>query len=154
MSILVSAFLIGIIAGLRALMAPTLVSWAAGLGWVHLERTPLHVLSYPSTHYILSVLALGELVNDKLPQTPSRRAPPAFIARIVTGTISGAAIGASRQALLGGSIAGAAGAIMGTLGGSGLRMRLVKATSGKDRPIALLEDAIAILGGLFIVSHT
>ena len=47
MSILVSAFLIGVIAGLRALTAPTLVSWAAGLGWIHLEGTPFHFLALP-----------------------------------------------------------------------------------------------------------
>jgi uncharacterized membrane protein len=45
------------------------------------------------------------------------------------------------------------GAVVGTLGGAEFRGRLVKAIGGRDLPIALLEDAIAILGGLFIVSH-
>jgi uncharacterized membrane protein len=153
MSILLSAFLIGVIAGLRTLMAPTVVSWAASLGWLKLEGGGLAFLTHPATRYILSVLALGELVNDKLPKTPSRKVPPQFIARIVTGAFSGAALGASRQALIGGLIAGAVGAVAGTLGGSEFRMRLVKLTGGKDLPIALLEDAIAILGGLLIVSH-
>jgi uncharacterized membrane protein len=153
MSILVSAFLVGIIAGLRALMAPTVVSWAAGLGWLPLEGSGLMFLTHPATRYILSVLALGELVNDKLPTTPSRKVPPQFIARIVTGAFSGAAVGASRQVLIGGLIAGALGAVAGTLAGSEFRMRLVKAAGGKDLPIALLEDAIAIVGGLLIVSY-
>jgi uncharacterized membrane protein len=153
MSILLFAFLIGVIAGLRAIMAPTVVSWAAGLGWLQLEGSRLTFLIHPATRYILSVLALAELVNDKLPKTPSRKVPPQFIARIVTGAFSGAALGASRQALIGGLIAGAVGAVAGTLGGSEFRMRLVKLTGGKDLPIALLEDAIAILGGLLIVSH-
>jgi len=153
MSILLFAFLIGVIAGLRAIMAPTVVSWAAGLGWLQLEGSGLTFLIYPATRYILSVLALAELVNDKLPKTPSRKVPPQFIARIVTGAFSGAALGASRQALIGGLIAGAVGAVVGTLVGSEFRMRMVKLTGGKDLPIALLEDAIAILGGLLIVSH-
>jgi uncharacterized membrane protein len=153
MSILLFAFLIGVIAGLRAIMAPTVVSWAAGLGWLQLEGSGLTFLSHPATRYILSVLALAELVNDKLPKTPSRKVPPQFIARIVTGAFSGAALGASRQALIGGLIAGAVGAVVGTLVGSEFRMRMVKLTGGKDLPIALLEDAIAILGGLLIVSH-
>lgn len=153
MSILLFAFLIGVIAGLRAIMAPTVVSWAAGLGSLQLEGSGLTFLIYPATRYILSVLALAELVNDKLPKTPSRKVPPQFIARIVTGAFSGAALGSSRQALMGGLIAGAVGAVVGTLVGSEFRTRMVKLTGGKDLPIALLEDAIAILGGLFIVSH-
>jgi uncharacterized membrane protein len=153
MSILVSALLIGVIAGLRTFMAPAVVSWAAGLGWLPLEGTPLHFLSSPITRSILSVLALGELVGDKLPRTPSRKTPPQFIARIVTGAFSGAAIGASQGALAGGLAAGAIGAVAGTLGGAEFRTRVVKATGGKDLPIALLEDAIAIVGGLLIVSH-
>jgi uncharacterized membrane protein len=153
MSILVFAFFIGVIAGLRALMAPTIVSWAAGLGWLPLGGTPFNFLSHSVTRYILSVLALGELVNDKLPKTPSRKVPPQFIARIVTGAFSGAAIGASKEMWIGGLVAGAIGAVAGTLGGSEIRTRLVKATGGKDLPIALLEDVIAIVGALLIVTH-
>jgi uncharacterized membrane protein len=153
MSILVFAFLIGVIAGLRTFMAPTVVSWAAGLGWLPLEGTALHFLSYPVTRYIFSFLALFELVNDKLPKTPSRKTPPQFIVRVVSGGFSGAAIGASKGLLIGGMLAGAVGAVAGTLGGAEFRGRLVKAIGGKDLPIALLEDAIAIVCGLLIVSH-
>src|SRR5580693_5821169 len=139
--------------GLRAIMAPAIVSWAAGLGRVLLEGTPLHFLSYPVTRYILAFAAIGELVNDKLPKTPRRKTPPQFIARIVTGALSGAALGASQQSLVGGLIAGAVGAVAGTLGGAEVRSRLVKAIGGKDLPIALLEDAVAIVGGILIVTH-
>ncbi|HEX7158396.1 MAG TPA: DUF4126 family protein [Edaphobacter sp.] len=153
MAIFASAFLIGIIAGLRALTAPAVVSWAAGLGWLPLAGTPLAFLGRPVARYILSFLALGELINDKLPKTPSRKVPPQFIARIVMGGFSGAAIGASKGSLLAGLLAGAIGAVVGTLGGAEFRGRLVKAIGGKDLPIALLEDVIAVLGGFFIVSH-
>jgi uncharacterized membrane protein len=154
MSILVCAFLIGIIAGLRALTAPTLVSWAAGLGWINLDGTPLHFLAHPITRYILTAAAIGEIVNDKLPNTPSRKIPPQFITRIVTGAFSGAALGASRGSLVLGLLAGAVGAVVGTLGGAEVRSRLVKAIGGNDLPIALLEDVIAVFGAYLIVSHT
>jgi uncharacterized membrane protein len=52
-----------------------------------------------------------------------------------------------------GLVLGVIGAIAGTLGGYELRVRLVKATGGKDLPIALLEDAIAIGGAFLIVSR-
>ena len=157
MSTYLLAFLIGVIGGLRSMTAPAVVSWAARLGWLHVENTWLAFLGFAATPYILSVLAIGELFADKLPKAPSRKAPPGFIARIVTGGLSGAALGASSGATSAswmiGLIAGAVGAIVGTLGGYEFRARLVKATGGKDLPIALLEDAIAIGGALLLVSR-
>ena len=145
------AFLIGVIAGLRSMTAPAAVSWAARLGWLHLENTWLAFLGSAITPYILSVLALGELINDKLPKTPSRKAPMPFAARVVMGAFCGAALGAPSQALIGAALAGMLGAVVGTLGGYELRTRLVKAIGGKDLPIALLEDVIAICGAVWIV---
>jgi uncharacterized membrane protein len=145
------AFLIGVVAGLRSLTAPAVVSWGARLGWLHLENTWLAFLGAPVTPYILSALALGELIADKLPKTPSRKAPVGFAARVVTGALCGAALGAPGQALVGGLLAGVAGAVAGTLGGYEARTRLVRAIGGKDFPIALIEDAIAIGGAVWIV---
>ena len=150
MSVYVLAFLIGVIAGLRALTAPAAVSWAARLGWIHLENTGLAFMGYAFTPWIFTLLAIGELINDKLPKTPSRKAPGSFGARIVTGALSGAALGASGGSLAGGLVLGALGAVAGTLGGYEARTRMVRATGGKDLPIALLEDAIAVLGAIWI----
>jgi uncharacterized membrane protein len=153
MSIYALAFLIGVITGLRSLTAPAAVSWAARLGWLHLENTWLAFLGSAIVPYILSVLAIGELIADKLPKTPSRKTPVPFTARVVIGAMCGAAIGAPSQLLIGGLLAGAVGAVAGTLGGYEVRTRLVRATGGKDTPIALLEDAIAIGGAVWIVSR-
>jgi uncharacterized membrane protein len=133
--------------------APAAVSWAARWGWLHLENTPLAFLGFAGTPYILSVLAIGELINDKLPKTPSRKAPAPFATRIAMGMLCGAAIGAPGQALAGGLVAGALGGVAGTFAGYEFRSRLVKATGGKDLPIALLEDAIAICAAFWIVSR-
>ena len=151
------AFLIGVIAGLRSMTAPAAVSWAARLGWLHVENTWLAFLGFAATPYIFSVLAIGELIADQLPKTPSRKAPPGFITRILIGALCGAAFGASgggnNASWIGGLVAGVIGAIVGTLGGYEFRVRLVKASGGKDLPIALLEDAIAIGGAFWIVSQ-
>ena len=153
MSIYVLAVLIGVVAGLRSMTAPAAVSWAARLGWLHLENTNLALLGFAATPYILSALAVIELIADQLPKTPSRKAPIGFGARLVTGALCGAAIGAPSQSLAGGLLAGLLGVVIGTLGGYEFRVRLVKATGGKDLPIALLEDVIAIGGALLIVSR-
>ena len=153
MSPFVLAFLIGVVAGLRSMTAPAAISWAARLGWLHLENTWLAFLGFAATPYILSVAAIGELIADKLPKTPSRKAPVGFIARVASGALCGAAIGATREALLGGIAAGVLGSVVGTLGGYEFRARLVKAIGGKDLPIALVEDLIAIFGAHVLLHH-
>ena len=153
MCTLILAFLIGVVAGLRSMTAPAAVSWAARLGWLHLENTRLAFLGFTATPYVLTALAIGELINDKLPKTPSRKTPVPFIGRIVTGALCGAALGAAGQSIICGLLAGASGAAAGTLGGYEFRARVVRAIGGNDLPIALLEDAIAIGGALFIVSR-
>ncbi|MEO9336101.1 DUF4126 domain-containing protein [Mesorhizobium sp. SB112] len=152
MSIYMLALLIGVIAGLRAMTAPAAVSWAAHLGWFPVEGTWAAFMGYRFTPYIFSVLAIIELITDQLPSTPSRKVPQQFGARIVSGAFCGAVLGAGFGATIGGAIAGAIGAVIGTLGGAEFRSRLVQATGGKDLPIALLEDVIAIGGAILIVS--
>jgi uncharacterized membrane protein len=149
----VLALLIGVVAGLRAMTAPAAVSWAARLGWLKVGGTPIDFLGFAATPWIVTVAALAELVNDKLPKTPSRKTPAPFLARIASGALCGAALGASGQALAAGLVAGALGAVVGTLGGYEARTRLVRASGGKDLPIALLEDAIAIALAFLVVSR-
>ena len=147
------ALLIGVVAGLRSMTPPAAVSWAARLGWLRLENTPLAFLGFAATPYILSLFAIAELITDKLPKTPSRKMLAPFTARVVTGAFSGAALGAPGGALAGGLLAGAVGGVAGTLAGYEFRRRLVKATGGRDLPIALLEDVIAICAAFWIVSR-
>jgi uncharacterized membrane protein len=149
----VLAFLIGIVAGLRAMTPVAAVTWAARLGWLKLEGTPLAFLGYAAAPWIATLAALGELVNDKRPKTGSRKEPPQFIARVLMGALCGAAIGAAAGALAGGLIAGAVGAVAGTLLGYEFRLRLTRAAGGKGLPIALLEDAVAITIAFWVVTR-
>jgi len=52
-----------------------------------------------------------------------------------------------------GAALGCTGAIAGTLGGYEARTRLVRALGVPDIMVALLEDAVAIIGGLFVLHH-
>jgi uncharacterized membrane protein len=144
-----AALLIGVVAGMRAMIAPAAVSWAAALGWLPIGATVLGFLASRITPWVFTVLALGEFVTDQLPTTPSRTVPLQFGTRLVSGALAGGAIGLSGGGLLGGAIAGVLGAALGTLGGRWLRGRLA-ASFGSDRPAALLEDALAV--GLAVLS--
>jgi uncharacterized membrane protein len=153
MSPYIPALLIGVVAGLRSMTAPAIVSWAVQAGWLHLENTPLAFLGYSAMPYIFTALAIAELIADKLPSTPSRKTAPGFAARILMGALSGAAVGASNQMLTGGLLLGVVGALLGTLGGYEGRVRLARAIQNNDLPVAIFEDALAVCGAIWIVSR-
>lgn len=144
------ALLIGVIAGLRAMTAPAAVSFAAHGGLLDLSGSWLAWLGYRWTPWILLVLAIGELITDQLPSTPSRKIPVQFGTRILMGAVTGGAIGVAAGSLWIGAIIGVVGAIIGTLGGAAARARMASAF-GQDRPAAFIEDAVAIGGAVLIV---
>jgi uncharacterized membrane protein len=143
MSFLISAFVIGVACGLRALLGLAAVSWAASSQQLGLQGTWLAFLGFRVTPFITSLLAIGELVTDKLPKTPSRLVPPQFAARVSMGALTGAAIGVSHGHILMGVLSGTIGSILGTLAGSKARAAAAR-LFGRDMPAALLEDVVAI----------
>src|SRR5271157_1544431 len=148
------AFLIGVVSGLRSLTAPACVAWAAHLDWINLHNSPLSFMGSTVAVVIFTALAIAELVADKLPSTPSRTAPVGLTARIILGGLSGACLAvAGAQSMALGAVVGVAGGLAGTFAGYRARTGLVKALKVPDLVIALLEDVVAIGGGLFIVSR-
>lgn len=143
------ALLIGVIAGLRAMTPPAVLSWAAALGWLDVGGTWLAFLASRWTTWILTGLAIVELVGDQLPTTPSRTVPLQFGTRIVSGAFCGAALTGADLAVAG-ALLGAVGAVIGTLGGRAFRARLAS-SFGSDPPAAFIEDAVAIGGALLII---
>ena len=148
------AFLIGLFGGLRALTPPAVTAWAARLGWLKLS-SPLTWLGSLPAVILFTLLALAELVSDKLPKTPRRTAPPGLIARVVLGGLCGGAVylAAAHQGLLIGVLVGAVGGIVGCFGGYQIRIRLVKALGSPDYVVAVVEDLVAIGGSLWVVSR-
>ena len=148
------AFGIGVIAGLRALTAPAVVCWLAYLNVIHLQDTPLRFMGSAIAVGIFTLAAAGEIVSDKLPKTPPRTAAAGFGARIATGALTGGAVFvAGGGSIWLGALAGIVGAVVGTYSGYFARTRAVAALNCPDFMIALVEDAIAIGGGIFIVSR-
>jgi uncharacterized membrane protein len=75
MLFIIPASLVGVIAGLCAMVAPAAVSWAASFGFLGLDESWLAFLGYRFTPWVLTLLALIELVTDQLPSTPSSSPP-------------------------------------------------------------------------------
>jgi uncharacterized membrane protein len=148
------AFGIGVVAGLRTFTAPAAVSWAAYLGWLNLQGSPLAFMGSTVAVAILSLAAIGEYVNDVLPKTSSRTKPGPLVARIVTGGLSGACLCASaNQSLIVGAVLGSAGGVIGAFAGYQARTRLVSGLKVKDILIAIPEDLVAIAIGYCLVSR-
>lgn len=150
--ILLLCLLIGVVAGLRALLAPTIVSWAAQTGHLSVGHAWPAFLGYRYTPYVFTVLAIAELVADKLPKTPSRKVIGQFAPRLLSGGLSGAALGAAGGALWAGLVLGVIGALLGTLGGYEARRALAGAFK-RDLPAALIEDVVAIALAVVVVGQ-
>jgi uncharacterized membrane protein len=143
---------LGIGAGLRSLTAPAVVAWGAHLGWLNLHGSPLSFMESTTAVAILSVLAIGELIADKLPMIPKRTAPAPLIGRIVTGSLCGACLCAPTGAsLLAGTLLGGIGSVVGAFVGYGIRRHLDLHV--KDLVVAVSEDLVAVGMALFLVSR-
>jgi len=154
LALALSAFGIGIVAGLRSLTAPAVVSWAAHLHRLDLRDSPLAMLSSTFAAYMASALGIGELIADKLPSVPNRTSPLPMAFRIISGAICGASLCISVDRLiLAGSLLGALGAINGAFGGFHVRRLSGKYLKIPDMAIGLAEDVLAIGAGLFVVSR-
>ena len=154
MQILLFAFLIGCVCGLRSMTAPAVVAWGAHLGWLHLDGSWIAFLANKVSLVVFTLFAIGELIADKLPFIPARTQIGPLGARIVFGALCGAALCLSGGAsLLLGAILGAVGAVGGAFAGSNYRRLLSSGSRIPDLLIALLEDVVAVGGGLLLVSH-
>ncbi|MCO7275512.1 hypothetical protein [Cellulosimicrobium cellulans] len=138
-ALLARALALGVAAGSRSSLgvaAPVLGGWVGGDG--------------PGVVGVLvrgtaAAGVAGELVGDKLPQTPSRLDPPGPVFRLASGALGGVLLARRRSGPAGvvaAAVAGAAGAAAGTWGGAAWRRLAVG--SRPDWPGAVAEDAVAL----------
>lgn len=152
--VLVLAFLIGVVCGLRSLTGPALVCWGAYLGWLNLAGSHLAFFANPIVLIIFSLLAVGELVADKVPSIPRRTTAGPLAARIVFGGICGGAFAVAGGAPFGMScFLGAVGGLIGAFTGYTARRVAIYNSRFPDLAVALFEDLVAAGGGLLLVSR-
>ncbi|HSP80657.1 MAG TPA: DUF4126 family protein [Myxococcaceae bacterium] len=141
----VAAAGLGAVAGMRCFSAPAFLSLlGARKGAAPIERT----LSSKAGARTLSVLALGELVGDKLPGVPARIEPPALASRILSGGLVGALVARrNRQPVLGLVLLGAATAVASSFAFYSLRRFATQRLHVPNVLAGLLEDALVVTAG-------
>ena len=150
--VFVFAIGIGIVAGLRSLLSPAVVAWAAHFGWLNLHGSLLAFMGSTAAVAIFSIFAIGELIADKLPTTPKRTNFAPLLARIVLGGLSGASLCAGAgKSLVAGALLGGIGGVIGAFVGYEIRRRVVNNLHIKDTFVAICEDAVAIALACFVV---
>jgi uncharacterized membrane protein len=153
-NVFVFAIGIGIVAGLRSLLAPAVVAWAAHFDLLNLNGSPLLFMGSRTAVAIFSIFAIGELIADKLPKTPKRTDFAPLLARIVLGGLSGACLfAAAGKSLLAGGLLGGIGGLIGAFAGYEIRRRIVSNLHIKDLFVASCEDVVAIALACFLVSR-
>jgi uncharacterized membrane protein len=151
--LLLLAFAIGVVAGLRSMTPLAVVAWFAQLRWPDVRQSHLSLMTAPVTAWVFTVLACAELVADKLPFTPSRLSAGPLGARILSGALSAAVLGAAaRQPVLVVTIVGGVGAIAGAFAGYAARTRIAPRAGVPPLPAAMIEDLIAIAGAVGIAA--
>jgi uncharacterized membrane protein len=149
----VLSLLIGMSAGLRSLTPLAVVAWGAQ-SWPGVQQSWLGFMAAPAAAYLLTALAVGELVADKLPFTPSRLKPGPLTGRILSGGLCGAVLwAAAQQPMIGGAIAGALGGAAGSFGGYAARRHLTTTRRLPDLAVALVEDVVAIGLAVLVASR-
>lgn len=148
------AALLGALAGMRSMAAPAVLGQLSRNGALSEVTGPLALVAKPHLATATSVMALGEMVADKLPFVPNRTAVGPLLGRALTGGVSGAVVCSARKrsAWLG-ALIGAAAAVGATYGAYELRKRAGKRLHLPDTVIALAEDALVGSLGMALTSR-
>lgn len=146
------AAILGASSGLRTFSGPALVSQVAHSGLLPVDVPNINFLKHPASAQTSVVLALAELVADKLPSTPSRIAVMPLMSRALAGGFAGASLAASKhRSAYVGAIAGTFAAIGAAYAGYHLRRFINKKLHVPDVIVALAEDAaVAGCGALVL----
>lgn len=130
---------IGIVAGMRSMSAPAIITSRIG-------PRPLHTA--------FKLMALGEMAADKTKRVPDRTEPPALTGRIVIGGACAAVVAhTAGHFVAGAALIGAAAAAGSTYLFYHLRKAATERTGVPDAVVALCEDGLVFAAGNQIASH-
>jgi uncharacterized membrane protein len=147
-------FGVSVLCGFRAFTPIAVVSWLAVWGWMPVAGSPFWFVGKEIFAIAISILAVVELIGDKLPKTPSRIQLMPLAARFVTGGVcAGAFAFSAGQWWLPGLVLGGAGSLVGAFTGYYARREIVQRLRIPDMIVALLEDFVTVAGTLLLVHN-
>lgn len=145
MSWILAIPMLGVATGMRTFTPMAVICWFAYAGSLPVSDTWASWVAKLVTAIAFTLLAVSELVGDKLPQTPDRVSTLPLLARLIFGGLVGAIIAASLNGSgTEGAILGIGGALIGAFGGYLIRRAIVEWSGGKDWQIAVVEDFVAV----------
>jgi uncharacterized membrane protein len=148
-----AAVTLGAVSGMRSMMAPAVIAWAARKSDLNLESTPFSAFKGPGIGRTAAALVVGEMVAGKTPFAPYGTDSAALLSRAVAGGAAGAAVFKARgENILMGALVGAAAAVGAAYATYHLRRALARRFQLSDRAVALAEDAIAMTAGLVAIA--
>ncbi len=145
---------LGVIAGMRSMAAPALISQVARSGRLAVGGSKLAFLNSTGAISTTAVLALGELVADKLPSSPDRTSAGPLAVRAVSGALCGAVLcAAKKRSPWLGAMYGAMGAVGATFAAYHLRRSASQDLHLPDTAFAVAEDALVATTGWLLASQ-
>ena len=137
------------IAGARTMAAPALLSHCLKKQPSRrLKRTRLAIMQSPRTAKVLTMLAVGEVIGDKLPGVPARIKTSALVGRGLSGALVGATLFAQQRGNpWQGAVVGVLSALAGAYATYHLRKQLAENTLIPDPVWGGLEDILVVKAG-------
>lgn len=147
---------LGAVAGVRSMSAPAQLSRVAARGGFRsIEDTPFALLAKPGAARVLTLLAIGELIGDKLAFSPDRISIPGLIGRVSSGALVGATVFATaRRRVAVGATLGLLAALAAAYPSYYLRVTAQEKLGAPNWALGLLEDVLAEGAGLLALRNT
>jgi len=143
------AAVMGAVSGLRTMTGPAVIATAARARHLKVDGTVLSWFASPKAASLISALAVGEMIADKLPFMPDRTKPASLAGRAVTGAFCGYTVFSPRgrrDAAIG-AVVGASAALAASWAGLEYRRRAPMPALVS----ALIEDVLAAAAGAFVI---
>ncbi|WP_062014969.1 hypothetical protein [Aureimonas sp. AU4] len=138
---MIPSILMGVAAGARSMTPLAVSAWLARRGELP-NRGPLaRLLAGDAVVAGATLLAVGEMLGDKMRSAPDRTVLPGMAARLVTGLVAGAALAPRREQDLG-AVLGAATALIAAHLTFRARMRALRHAG--QGPSGAAEDALVL----------
>ena len=146
------AAVLGAVSGMRSMAAPAIVSKLAHTGLLPVQESQIDFLRHKNSVKTMAIMAVAEMVADKLPFIPNRTSVFPMVTRAASGAFSGIAFtGGKKRSKVFGALIGALAAVGASYGMFKLRQAAGKRFHLPDPIVAVAEDALVAACGFVVL---